>query len=150
MSPNFFAEARARVREQRQRIYDAYQQDSDPWFGVDKIEHFAACLAITLLTYALLAGVRTFRSPRVHDGVVSTIPFALALCTSVLAGLAKELGDASQLWPWCPPCVPSHRDLAANVLGSMVGAAVLILCGLFSRVQNRLRGYAVAAGTLPS
>ena len=137
---DFIVQARNRVREHRARVYAAYADASDPWLGRDKIEHFAACFSITILVYACLARRRS---------QATCVPLGLAVCTSALVGVAKECGDAFGLWPWCPPCVASGRDMSANLAGTLAAAASLLVCGLATKLQRARRGYSIAAAGAP-
>jgi hypothetical protein len=92
---------------------------SDPWLGTDKLLHCLACAAITSFTYSLLRIPKSLRGrhrARIAGG-------CLAGC---LAGVAKEVGDSVQLWPFCP-CGASARDLVADALGVVLGVLLVLL-----------------------
>jgi hypothetical protein len=51
-------------------------------------------------------------------------------------GLAKEATDyASDIWPWChPTCQADAKDIAANVVGVLAGALVVVSGRLLQRI----------------
>ena len=93
--------------------------DPDPWLGNDKLYHLLACAAITLATFSALYAVPRLRRrarPRV----------ALSALSGAGAGVAKEIGDSVNLWPFCP-CGASGRDLVADGVGVAAALALLLL-----------------------
>ena len=92
--------------------------DLDPWLGSDKLYHCLACAAITCCTYyvvGLWKVLRGRRRPRL----------ALGCSVGTVAGIAKEIGDSVQAWPFCP-CGASARDLVADMLGVAMGVLLIL------------------------
>lgn len=85
---------------------------ADPWFRLDKLEHFLGCailqIGLLLLLEKKLARYTTY--PPAHHLTAFALTF--------LAGLAKELGDKAGLWYG----QFSLRDLLADVLGALAGS----------------------------
>ena len=82
------------------RTEAAQQQWDDPWFAVDKAEHFAFCVAITACAYQAARWREPLRRYRL----------LLGCAAGVAAGLLKELGDGLQVRPHAvpPPPLPCH------------------------------------------
>jgi len=109
----------------------------DEWLGQDKLYHFAVCLLIPLGTYAALQLSALLHAADACGGTGCCgasaaaaasaaarprLALALSLGSGVLAGLAKEAGDAL--------CVPrcgdaSGKDLVADALGVLLASGVL-------------------------
>ncbi len=81
-------------------------QPRDPWFGVDKAQHFAASVNLSLTGYAAAMRLTDDRGWRV----------AGALSLSLGLGVTKELADLAGAGD------PSWRDLAWDVAGAALGA----------------------------
>lgn len=87
---------------------------SDDWLALDKLEHFVGCGLATAFTWWL---IRRFGGPR---------PRAHALLAAVTVGIAvgifKEVGDWLGWWPG----EVSLKDLAADLAGTLVAAALVL------------------------
>eukprot|EP00965_Chrysotila_dentata_P040739 1351039-Pleurochrysis_carterae.AAC.1 len=98
----------------------------------DKWEHFVACFIISLAAYAALFAVpRRLRSPGMH--------ICVALGIGSMAGVAKEAGDAFDVWPLCPPCDPSTDDMIADLLGVSFAALFIAFSICLSKVLYALQ-----------
>lgn len=81
---------------------------ADPWFGLDKWKHFAACAVIQSVGYGVAsAGQGHSASLRIGGGAVASI------------GLARELYD------WRAKHHFSVKDLAWDILGGAAAALAL-------------------------
>ncbi|HUF12035.1 MAG TPA: hypothetical protein VMN78_02920 [Longimicrobiales bacterium] len=76
----------------------------DAWWGEDKVQHFAASAAVTLMAYG---GARMPLEPDAAIGV--------AIGSAALAGLWKEVRDLRSGGPF------SFRDLVWDALGITAG-----------------------------
>lgn len=76
----------------------------DAWWGEDKVQHFAASAAVTVMAYG---GARMPLEPDAAIGV--------AIGSAALAGLWKEVRDLRSGGPF------SFRDLVWDALGITVG-----------------------------
>ena len=98
---------------------------TDPWFGADKLYHALACATITCCTYCSVGLWKSLRGRR-------RTRLALGCMAGIAAGIAKEVGDSIQAWPFCP-CGASVRDLIADIVGVVVGVllvlSVQLCCG---------------------
>ena len=142
LAATYFATARERVKEHRERIYAQYSVGVDPWLARDKLEHLVVCWLITIVVYVACAQVR--RRPSFP------LRLLLAVGASSLVGVAKEVGDAAGMWPWCPPCSASRRDLVADGLGAALGV-VLIVCVTCCKFIGYLAvGYRTVAPAAPA
>ncbi|CAK9232855.1 unnamed protein product [Sphagnum jensenii] len=78
----------------------------DPWFALDKAEHFVACFAITVAAATVLGFVR--------KELRGWLRLALGSLLGLTAGALKEVGDATHL---LPSDGASIKDGVADVLG---------------------------------
>ncbi|KAJ0984898.1 hypothetical protein J5N97_003254 [Dioscorea zingiberensis] len=90
--------------------------DPDPWLGADKLEHFVACLLITLVV-ASLAGRSRLSFLRRRNATIGSL-------SALAAGAAKEAGDELGLWA---SSGASARDAAADLLGVLIASLSLAL-----------------------
>ena len=97
---------------------------SDPWLGADKLYHCVACAVATSCTFAIL-GIA--KSLRLRTASARRLRLGLAVLSGSGAGVAKEIGDNWNVWPFCP-CGASARDLAADALGVALGVLIALLC----------------------
>lgn len=86
----------------------------DPWFALDKAEHFVACFAITVAAATVLGFVR--------KELRGWLRLALGSLLGLTAGALKEVGDATHL---LPSDGASIKDGVADVLGVSCAAIVL-------------------------
>ena len=80
-------------------------QTSDSWTGTDKLEHFAVSAPFGALGAYVM---RDTQHPIVYGTLIGTVP-----------GFAKEMIDGT-----CTTDGFSYKDLAADVLGALTGAAL--------------------------
>ncbi|WP_109483398.1 hypothetical protein [Paraburkholderia sp. C35] len=80
-------------------------QTSDSWTGTDKLEHFAVSAPFGALGAYLM---RDTEHPIVYGTLIGTLP-----------GFAKEMIDGT-----CRTDGFSYKDLAADTLGALTGAAL--------------------------
>eukprot|EP01043_Picozoa_sp_COSAG02_P014758 COSAG02_NODE_614_length_19515_cov_6.651937_13_plen_132_part_00 len=92
--------------------------DPDPWLGADKWYHCLACGTITCCTYCVVGLWKVLRGRR-------RTRLALGCTAGTVAGVAKEIGDSVQAWPFCP-CGSSARDLVADMLGVVIGLLLIL------------------------
>ncbi|BBN15800.1 putative lipoprotein [Marchantia polymorpha subsp. ruderalis] len=85
----------------------------DDWLALDKVEHFASCFLITAVVVHL-AGRTRLRKWRIMVGAL----------VGLVAGAAKEAGDATGIWPSAGASV---KDGVAD----MIGVAAAVLWNLF-------------------
>lgn len=120
----------------RTRAHAIMSTDPDPWLGVDKLLHCVGCGAITCCTYCAVGLLRALRGRR-------RTRLALGCTAGTAAGVAKEIGDSVQAWPFCP-CGASPRDLAADVLGVMIGVLLILIvhmwCDRCGRISTSSAG----------
>jgi uncharacterized protein YfiM (DUF2279 family) len=83
--------------------------ENDPWFGVDKVEHFTMSFFIEGAAYAGLRGAKLEHGASLAGASVATL----------VAGLGKEFRDRRQGRGF------SVRDLAWDVAGGAVGALLV-------------------------
>jgi len=84
----------------------------DPWLGTDKAVHFVGSMIATVGSGVFLQGTKQYsRKHAIYVG----LGFNFTL------GLGKELIDSRQ-----PHNHFSYKDLAANIVGSIVGVLLLI------------------------
>jgi putative lipoprotein len=107
----------------------AQQQDTDPWFGPDKVLHFEASASIAIVVYAAASFKTDDRPTRA----------AAAATIALGAGLAKEAWDLTGHGD------ASWRDLTWDVIGTTTG--VLVAYAIDWAV-GRLRG--PTAASLPA
>lgn len=88
----------------------AYAGDNDPFWGLDKAEHFAASSIIAGGGYAL--GTALFRE--------RSRALLLGLGAALLAGAAKEGLDAAGFGH------PSWMDFAWDAIGGVVGVGIAV------------------------
>ena len=94
----------------------------DNWLALDKLEHLIACALSTAFAWHMQpaggarATARPLRSQRRR--------LALAAAFGFTVGVAKELIDASGLWPGGSGAA-SVRDLSADALGCLLAVACL-------------------------
>eukprot|EP00955_Chlamydomonas_euryale_P042742 352421-Chlamydomonas_euryale.AAC.23 len=86
----------------------------DDWLAFDKLGHLLACAAVTALAYMVASRTQA-------PACIQRYRLYLALAAGITAGIAKEGADFLQLWPG----TVSVKDLAADVLGSLLVAAGL-------------------------
>eukprot|EP00884_Botryococcus_braunii_P005561 jgi/Botrbrau1/15005/Bobra.0018s0104.1 len=78
----------------------------------DKAEHFVFCAVISSVTYSLARRYSNTYRYRLLLGALA----------GALAGLLKEVGDLAGWWPG----VWSSKDLAADIVGTVVALAILV------------------------
>jgi putative lipoprotein len=88
----------------------AQAADDDPWFGLDKAEHFAAGSIIAGGGYALGTALWNERSHAI----------LLGLGAALAAGAAKEALDATGLGH------PSWKDFAWDAIGGLCGVGIAV------------------------
>jgi putative lipoprotein len=84
--------------------------DADPWFGPDKVLHFAASGSLAMVGYAGAAMITTRRPERAGVG----------------AGLAIGAGVAKELWDLDGHGDASWRDLTWDLVGATTGVLVAL------------------------
>ncbi len=90
----------------------ALRDDPSPWFGTDKMAHFAASAALAAAASDLL-----------DDGGRAKCQTAtIAIGMSLAVGTAKEFHDVRRGGPF------SARDMLANLTGAMTGALLATRC----------------------
>jgi putative lipoprotein len=104
----------------------AQQQDTDPWFGPDKVEHFAASASIAVVVYAGASFKTDSRPTRA----------AAAVTVALGAGLLKEAWDLSGHGD------ASWRDLTWDVIGTTTG---VLFAYAIDWAVTRLRGPVAAS-----
>ena len=98
-----------------------WNQSSDTFAGVDKVQHFLACLAFAFLSSLLLAN-----NPCQHFQLSIPRSALAGVLASFAVGILKEVGDSAQTWPTCP-CQPSWKDLVADFCGTFVGTCFFLI-----------------------
>jgi uncharacterized protein YfiM (DUF2279 family) len=84
--------------------------DPDPWFGPDKVLHFAASGSLAMVGYAGAAMITVSRPERAGVG----------------AGLAVGAGVAKELWDLDGHGDASWRDLTWDLVGASAGVLVAL------------------------
>lgn len=97
--------------------------ESDPWFGPDKALHFGVSAGVSSLGYGLAALATDSMGWRIVAG----------LGAGVLLGAGKELLDLAGFG------VPSWKDMAWDVIGSVVGVLVAVCVDWICRVFFKMR-----------
>ena len=92
------------------RIARADSANADPWFGRDKLLHFAASGSLSVVGYANASMLTESRPLRVGAG----------------AALAVGAGVAKELWDLDGHGDPSWRDLSWDLLGAATGLLVSV------------------------
>ena len=92
------------------RIARAESANADPWFGRDKLLHFAASGSLAVVGYANASMLTESRPVRVGAG----------------AALAVGAGVAKELWDLDGHGDPSWRDLSWDLLGAATGLLVSV------------------------
>lgn len=87
---------------------EARADDTDPWFGHDKVLHFGASAFIAAEAYGITAAFSDTRAVRL----------AVGGGVALAAGAGKELYDLSGHGD------PSWRDFTWDVIGTVVGLAI--------------------------
>ncbi len=85
--------------------HPASASDPDPWFGVDKYKHFAACTVIAAAGY----GIGTVTTDARYQAL------ALGGGLAVGVGIGKEMADLAGMGN------ASYRDFTWDVIGAVVG-----------------------------
>jgi len=91
---------------------------SDPWLGADKAQHCLACATITCCVYCVVGLCHALRGRH-------RTRLALGCIAGTVAGIAKEIGDSVQAWPFCP-CGASSSVLVADMLGVVIGVLLIL------------------------
>lgn len=86
---------------------------SDPWFGVDKLKHVAACGFIAGDAYWLSLEMNAGPTRRVLYGLGAAL--AVGASKELIWDLALRRGD------------PSFRDFTADVVGAVIGTGLSVL-----------------------
>ena len=92
------------------RIARADSANADPWFGRDKLLHFAASGSLAVVGYANASMLTESRPVRVGAG----------------AALAVGAGVAKELWDLDGHGDPSWRDLSWDLLGAATGLLISV------------------------
>jgi len=92
------------------RIARAESANADPWFGRDKLLHFAASGSLAVVGYANASMLTESRPVRVGAG----------------AALAVGAGVAKELWDLDGHGDPSWRDLSWDLLGAATGLLISV------------------------
>ncbi len=123
-----FLKAVETIRQKREELARQWEDEYATALQRDKQLHALGSAAIAVAAYAALhiAAHRTRHARRLRAKPNARMLVALVL--AMLVGLAKEAGDARDLWPGlCPPCDASAADLRYDAYG-VVLAAAMILC----------------------
>ena len=86
---------------------------ADQWVGHDKVAHFAAGLAVSSATFALLEGYRPGMSPLGKSG----ISFGSAIGVSLLKEALDLVFNTGE---------PSYKDLTWGIVGGILGSALIL------------------------
>ena len=92
------------------QIARANAPDADPWFGQDKLVHFAASGSLAIVGYAGASMLTEDRPLRIGAG----------------AALAVSAGVAKELWDLDGHGDASWRDLSWDLLGAVTGLLVSV------------------------
>jgi hypothetical protein len=96
----------------------------------DKLWHFVASLGLVLVLFL-------WRKCCKIDSTQGSLLWACVVSFGI--GLAKEATDYYSsdniIWPWChPTCQADAKDIAANVVGVVAGAVVVVSGRLLQKI----------------
>ena len=136
-----FVEAVETIRQKRAQLARQWEDEYTTALQRDKQLHALGSAATAIAAYAALhvAAHRTRHARRLRAKPNARLLVALVL--AMLVGLAKEAGDAHDLWPGlCPPCDASAADLRYDAYG-VVLAAAMILCARCCNAARPVRTF---------